>query len=377
MVGHRENRVWPVWVTVKNSMKVVGAIFSNNECLDKLNSDLVSKCFFMAYSNSWGIKGTILQKVYFVNTYLFSKLWFTAQCFKLDLKMLNNILSKALSFVFSGENEKPVRPLIFRDRNLGGLGLINPIVKSKALLVKNMYKDFLEHDCDIHDQWIVDNLYGYPEEFIYVFSNDLAMAPVKHIYNFLLQDVIYRKESLIPSRNEKRSVNVKWSLAWRNLNLMKGLTSTEKCFAWKVQQDLLPVGSRIHRINAERRCLSLLQNNQPCDEVQTLEYCFSKCDNIAEAYEALIAVLSDYLGRDVTFKEVVHFSFNHRNKKRLLLALWFAVKIMFQIFHEKSLNKSHLFHILIKECEWYISMNRKLGSLGEVIKLKDIIVTYA
>ena len=70
------------------------------ECIDKLNSDLVSKCFFMAYSNSWDIKGTIFQKVYFVNTYLFSKLWYTAQCFKLDVKMLNKILSNALAFIF-------------------------------------------------------------------------------------------------------------------------------------------------------------------------------------------------------------------------------------------------------------------------------------
>ena len=117
-------------------MKVVGALFSNDECIDKLNSDLVSKCFFIAYSNSWGIKWTIFQKVYFVNTYLFSKLWYTAQCFKMDVKMLNKILSKALDFIYAGENEKPVRPLNFRDKLSGGLGLINPIVKAKALLIK-------------------------------------------------------------------------------------------------------------------------------------------------------------------------------------------------------------------------------------------------
>ena len=95
--SHVDFQNWPEWVSVKSKMKVVGGIFSNNESLDTLNSDLVSKCFFNALQKAFGIKGTIFQKAYYVNTYLFSKLWFTAQCFK-----------------------------------LGGLGLINPIIKSKA-----------------------------------------------------------------------------------------------------------------------------------------------------------------------------------------------------------------------------------------------------
>ena len=65
--------------------------------------------------------------------------------------MLNKILSKALDFIYAGENEKPVRPLNFRDKLSGGLGLINPIVKAKAFLIKNMYKDFIEHDCNTGD----------------------------------------------------------------------------------------------------------------------------------------------------------------------------------------------------------------------------------
>ena len=46
--------------------------------------------------------------------------------------MLNKILSKAIDFIYAGENEKPIRPLNFRNTSNGGLGLTNPIVKSKA-----------------------------------------------------------------------------------------------------------------------------------------------------------------------------------------------------------------------------------------------------
>ena len=86
------------WVTVKSKMKVVAAIFSNNESIDKLNSDLVSKCFFNTLQKSYGIKGTILQKVHFVNTFLFSKLWYSAQCFKMDNKNDEKIAFKGIGF---------------------------------------------------------------------------------------------------------------------------------------------------------------------------------------------------------------------------------------------------------------------------------------
>ena len=43
--NHREFKNWPGWVTVNTKIKVVGAIFSNSESIDKLNSDLVAKLF--------------------------------------------------------------------------------------------------------------------------------------------------------------------------------------------------------------------------------------------------------------------------------------------------------------------------------------------
>ena len=135
---------------------------------------------------------------------------------------------------------------------------------------------------------------------------------------------------------------------------------------------MLSVGIRIHRKNAERRCLTLLENNIICTEVQTLEHCFSVCPNISEVYEALRSVLAEFLERVVVFNEIIHFSFNHRNKNKLLCALWFAVKIMFRIFHDKT----QILKSIIKEIEWNLQMNRKLGSLSQVLKLKEIVETY-
>ena len=90
--NHKEFQNWPGWVTVCDEVKIVGALFSNKGNLEKINSNLVTKTFFDYLHKSYGIKGTLFQKVYFVNTYLFSKIWFIAQCFKLEKKVpLNTI----------------------------------------------------------------------------------------------------------------------------------------------------------------------------------------------------------------------------------------------------------------------------------------------
>ena len=59
----------------------------------------------------------------------------------------------------------------------------------------------------------------------------LSTARVKEIYNYLLQDLVYKNGALIPSRNEKRSKNVEWSVAVKNLAKMKGVTAEERAFA--------------------------------------------------------------------------------------------------------------------------------------------------
>ena len=51
---HREFENWKKWpwITPKKTMKVVGAIFSNGENIDKLNTELVTKNFYMELNNS-------------------------------------------------------------------------------------------------------------------------------------------------------------------------------------------------------------------------------------------------------------------------------------------------------------------------------------
>ena len=62
----------------------------------------------------------------------------------------------------------------------------------------------------------------------------MSTSPAKAIYDFLIKEVTHRNGSLIPSRNEKKSANIKWGVAFKNFKLVKGLNADEKCFIWKI-----------------------------------------------------------------------------------------------------------------------------------------------
>ena len=130
------------------------------------------------------------------------------------------------------------------------------------------------------------------------------------------------------------------------------------------------------RFVADRRCLNLLANNQVCVDTQTLEHAFATCSSVLEIFESLSKVLEKLLNRSVGLKELITFSFNTRSKKRLVSALWFSVKVLYRIFHEKSHNKRQILYDVIKKLDWNLSLNRNIGSKNEVIFLRQVIDSH-
>ena len=163
---------------------------------------------------------------------------------------------------------------------------------------------------------------------------------------------------------------MKWSVVFKNLSSLKGMTAEEIEFAWKVSQDMLPVGARIHRKNVERRCLRVLGNGVICEDTQTLEHLFLNCTGIQALNESIRNVMQYFMKQVVEKNEIIHFSFNHRNKKKLTCALWFSVKSLYKIFQNKFSNKSQLLTVLIKELDWNLKLNRNVGSQCEMLRLK-------
>ena len=367
---HVEYDNWPEWITVQKAIKVVGIYFTNErESFESMNTDLVAQNFYNALQKVQGMRGTVFQKVYVVNTFLFTKLWYVSQVVKMGKKTMEKILGRAMAFIYGGENERPVRALNFRDKDQGGLGLICPILKAKAFLVKNMMKDFLKYDCEIDDGYMMDNIYGYFDDFKNIYMTGLGDESVKVIYQHMVKGIVEKNGSLIPSRSEKRNENIKWNVTWKNLKMLKGITAEEKMFGWKVTQDMVAVGSRIHR-KVDKRCLRNIPSKGECQIIPDLTHHLAECEAVKNGFEAIKEIVENMLEKKVETKNIILLNFNHRKRKRLKLVLWFVVKSLYLIHLQKFFNKDQLLCEIRKEVDWNLKNMRIIGALDDMQLLR-------
>ena len=133
----------------------------------------------------------------------------------------------------------------------------------------------------------VKRIYGYTEDMNKVIKGEVEECDSKQIYKVLLENVILKNGSLIPSRNEKKINSIKWNVVWKNQARLKGVNAEEKCFAWKISQDMLEVGNRIHRKNAQRNCQRVKDNGEKCDKIEDIYHCLTECEVIAECFMEL------------------------------------------------------------------------------------------
>ena len=67
--------------------------------------------------------------------------------------------------------------------------------------MKSMYNNFINLSEDMDK---IKLIYGWPNDFKMIYDSGLISAPVRDIYNKILEPVIRNNGSLIPSRNEKK-----------------------------------------------------------------------------------------------------------------------------------------------------------------------------
>ena len=151
-----------------------------------------------------------------------------------------------------------------------------------------------------------------------------------------------------------------------------GVNAEVKAFCWKIQQDLLPLGARLHRPNVDKRCMLELRGNIICDAMETREHVFIHCEVVEETIGLVKNIVVEYLKRDITLHEYIHLAFNHRNYKKRQPATWFAVRSLYEIYQNRYINGAQLLMKSIKELDWNLYLNRKIGSRSEMMNLKTL-----
>ena len=143
----------------------------------------------------------------------------------------------------------------------------------------------------------------------------------------------------------------------------------EKCFAWKITQDMLDVGARKHKKDSIKDCKRIVDNIKICGNLDTLKHRVIECKNVKDLYNKFKQILITFLGKEVTDEQILCLSFTHKNPKMKMASVWFAVKLLYEIFFSKTKIVSEdclkVMDDIIQEIEWNINNKVSFGSSHE------------
>ena len=220
----------------------------------------------------------LTQRAFSANCYALSKVWFKCNVINLRIQDHGAITSQIKSWMYQDLLIKPSELVLFRSTRVGGLGLINVMIRALALLIRSFLETavnprfrhslFHEHLYRYHVMGELDlpnpgfTPY-YDQEFFRLIAHykthgtlDVTTMTIKLWYTVLLEDKLLMRPAtedspavLLPIRPEIRSPHTDWSLVWQNAR-RKGLGTELTSFQFKILHDLLPTQERISRIGA-------------------------------------------------------------------------------------------------------------------------------
>ena len=138
---------------------------------------------------------------------------------------------------------------------------------------------------------------------------------------------------------------------------------------------MVPIGRRIHRPNVEKRCLNKLNDDSECQTIPDLYHALAGCPIVNESFLKVKEITSTYLGRNINDKTLIHVGFNHRDRRKIKVAIWFVVKCLFLIYVKKLFNKTQLLAEMRRILDWNITLMRIIGSLAEMEILNNLILS--
>ena len=366
--NHRIYNNWPNWITIKDVVNILGILYGNRRemTLEHLNTDLVKKKVLQKLFASEGIRGTVLQKIRFANTYLLSKIWYVSQIFILEKSMLMEIDRRIRNFIFAGENERPVRAICYRPSEMAGLNLTCVVNKSRTFMVKNMFIEIEEND-ELGNIGI--EVYGNKTDKEKIVRRGINTKFIKGIYQCFLQEKIGTIDNPVDSRAEKKNPEVDWKNSWKNWSLSRGISAQLKYFGWCLIQDMVHVPSRNHRRGANKECQNLiydqdLEEMEICGQFGDLKHTLAECQISQEKFLELKAILELFLRKTLTMDQIFFLSFRHFDKKKRKMGVWMIINSLYYIFHHKESRCEDMLRVLKQDL--YFHLMRERGFVPKV-----------
>ena len=235
-----------------------------------------------------------------------------------------------------------------------------------------MFREFKMRGIVFNGNDLSQDIYGLKNEFLNYLKSGHDSYSAKQIYEELLFKEISNNGNLIPSRIEKKVLNIKWSKTFKNFYNLRFVSASEREFCFKMFQDLVDVKQRIHRKNADPRCLRELKRNVLCSSIQDRQHAFIECRRIKDSIDMLKSILFEFTNRRFNDNDLLYISFGCKSKVLTNLSVWLIVKFMYRIY-KKLFEKNYLLFEMRNEISFLIKEKLMDKYIKELLLLENII----
>lgn len=209
-------KIGPQRIPERSELKILGLIVKDRwKDMVQVNYDLLIRIFTQACQVHGARKLCLLERVFVLNTYLLSKLWYISHVLTPSNKHLAQIKKISGYFLWKSHIFKVGRNQLYLDYAKGGLKLIDPESQCKALFIRNLvYKSGRKIDHFMlryeNASWLTVNSRNW-------------ISRAKREYDQIPDNnrTLYWK--LIEEQNTKPKVeakypNFEWECIWENIN---------------------------------------------------------------------------------------------------------------------------------------------------------------
>ena len=132
---------------------------------------------------------------------------------------------------------------------------------------------------------------------------------------------------------------------------------------------------RIHRQNADKRCLRMLRRGEECQLTQDRLHYFITCDRIKNDFKVFWELIDIFLERKVSELEIVHLSFSVSNKKRTWWGVWVAVKFFYYMYAECLTDVKEIMKRIRKDIVIFKMLGVKKCLSTELMELEGLVTS--
>lgn len=341
-------------LTLKSSFTQTRKV--NGEVIQKKYSDTI---------NPWKVGRfmPLVERSWSLNTYALSKVWYKSHCVPLRTADINFINTTTRKWLYADLLVKPADIIKHRDKQNGGLGVFHVKCKSVATLIKS----FLEtaenpryirsqyHQAllawNVHDDHSIPNPGNnpyYSKEMYNLIKRAveegmvLATMSCKDWYKFALQIELEElgpdgSMQLVPCRAELLTPQNNWEHSW-TLARLKGLSSHQLTFLWKLLHQLLPTRERQSRILRE-------VNSSVCQvcntgEIDSLSHALATCPGSREIFNWMKLGLNKFI-TNLTVEQILLLDINISQPVPFneLPFVWFIAEVLGNLWESRYAGK--------------------------------------